>query len=150
MKRKKYHCSHTPDLFSDLPEPMPVFAKEDVRAGTVEGKIALAVSKILKDDGRSRDDIATAMAEWLGDKKMSGAMLNAYSSQARDQYKITVARFWALIEVTKDIRLLQEIANSVGYIVLEERYAKRIKQAEREEQIDTLKAQIAALEAEDD
>lgn len=150
MVRKKYHCSQTPDLFSDLPEPMPVFAKEDVRAGTVEGKIALAVSKILKDDGRSRDDIALAMSQWLADDKMSKNMLDAYSSFAREDYKITVARFWALIEVTKDIRLLQEIANSVGYIILEERYAKRIQKAEREEKIEALKAKIAELEAGDD
>ncbi len=147
--RKKYHCTLTPDLF-DLPEAMPAFEKEDVRAGTIEGKIALAVSKILKDDGRSREDIAKAMSEWLNDKKMSGAMLNAYSSQARDSYKITVARFWALIETTGDIRLLQEIANSVGYVVMEERYAKRVKKAEKEEQIEALKAQIANLEACDD
>ncbi len=148
MARKK-RCTLTPDLF-DLPEAMPAFEKEDVRAGTVEGKIALSVSKILKDGSRSREEIAEAMAEWLGDKKMSGAMLNAYSSQARDAYKITVARFWALIEVTKDIRLLQEIANSVGYIVMEERYAKRVKKAEKEEQIEALKAQIADLETQDD
>lgn len=149
MPRRK-RCMNTFELFGDLPEAMPKFEKEDVRAGTIEGKIALAVSRILKDDGRSREDIASAMADWLGDTKMSKPMLDAYSSSAREEYKITVARFWALLEVTKDVRLLQEIAQSIGYVVMEERYAKRVEKAEREEMIAKLKEQIANLEACDD
>lgn len=150
MPRKK-RCAYTYDLFGDaLPEPCPQFDKEDIKAGTIEGKLALMISKMLKTDGRSRKEIAEVMSEYLDDAKMSEHMLDAYASQARTTQKITGARLWALIVITGNICLLQEILKETDYLVVERRYWKRIKRAEKEEAIALLKAQLAELEAQDD
>lgn len=147
--RKKYHCQLTPDLF-DLPEPMPAFKKEEIRAGTVEGKIAKGISGTLKEDSRSREEIAEEMSIWLSDEKMTKNMLDAYASFAREEYKITLARFWALTVTTGDVRILQEIAKDAGYMVIKEQYGSRIKQAVKDEKIAWHRAKIADLEAHDD
>ncbi len=112
--------------------PAPKYKPEDVRSATIKGKISLAVSRTLKDDPRTREEIAQAMSDWLGEK-VSKEMLDAYASQARSKHKLTPDRMWALIEVTRDIRLLREMAESVGYVVMESWAAEWIELACLEE-----------------
>ncbi len=124
--------------------PAPKYKEEDIRSASLKGKVALAVSRTLKDDGRSRDEIAQAMSTWLGEK-VSKSMLDAYASHARSQYKLTPDRMWALIEVTKDIRLLREIAESVGYVVMESWASEWIELACLEERNKRDASRIAEL-----
>jgi len=62
-------------------------------------KIARTVGKILKEDGRDREKIAEKVSELLGEK-VSRAMIDAYSSQARREHPIPAHRLLALLSVT--------------------------------------------------
>ncbi len=116
--RKKPCVSTTDWIDEGLPNPIPAFDDADVQAATIQGKLALAVSKTLKHDGRSREEIAQAMSDLLGEE-VSKNMLDAYASQARENYKLTPDRLWALIRATGDVRVVQELLKGTDYVVME-------------------------------
>ena len=118
--------TRTPDLLSWEP---PV-AEEDlvvrydepkVRAASLRDRIARAVAETLRDYQDSRESIAQAMSEWLGED-VSKPMLDAYASQAREGHTISYLRLLALIHVTGDTRLLQLGAELFQCAVIDDRY----------------------------
>lgn len=112
----------TLDLLSwEPPQLVERYAQTDpVQATSVDQTIARAVSRTLKDDGRSRAEIAEAMGGYLGED-VSENMLNAYASQARDGHRISLERAIALVAVTQDARLVGELLIPLGYAVISER-----------------------------
>ena len=105
----------------EAPVVVQRFAPERVRAVSLAARIAHGVSETLKDCERSREEIAVDMGAFLG-VDFSVNMLNAYASEAREDHQISLLRLLALIHVTRDARLLQMIAEEIGYFVAEDRY----------------------------
>lgn len=100
------------------------------RSGGLAGlgrQVASAVSYALKDDDRTRDEIAGALSAMV-DQPVSKFMLDAYASEARDQHAISVDRFLALIAVTNRYDLLDALVRQIGAALLvgEEIYTARI------------------------
>lgn len=103
------------------PQPVARFEPARVRAATLHGQIARAVAECLRDAaaaGLKRDTVAERMSAITG-QRVSGAMLDAYASQAREDHSISLARFIALMQATGDRRLLELLAEPMGWAVIE-------------------------------
>ncbi|RHW17173.1 hypothetical protein D1610_11530 [Sphingomonas gilva] len=75
------------------------------------------VGTALKDDVRSRDEIAGAMTALLSEP-VSRLMLDAYASPAREGHNISFGRALALIAVTERFDLLDQLLRRIGAAVL--------------------------------
>lgn len=112
----------TLDLLSwEPPELVERYDAAQVRAASLRSKVALAVSATLKDSGIERAAIAKRMSEWLGEE-VSKHMLDAYSSEAREDQTIPYLRLLAMVHVTGDQRLLQLGAEMFGHSVIDDKY----------------------------
>ena len=89
--------------------------------------IASLVGRALKDDARGRREIAAAMSELL-DEDVTGFMLDAYASEARENHNIPAHRLLALIAVTERFDLLDHVTRRIGAALLvgEEIHAARL------------------------
>lgn len=139
MKRDR----STLDLFKDFETKpaVPRFDEAEVRAWSSERRLSKAISRTLDDAGRSREAIAEAMSEQLGER-VSKAMLDNYAAQEKP-HAISALRLAGLVAVTGDARALNTLLAEAGLIVVEAKYeallrrekAKEIRErAEREEQ----------------
>lgn len=95
--------------------PSPALAEADL-AG-LDRVIAAAVATGLKEDRRSRPEIAGAMTNLL-DEEVTKLMLDAYASEARDNHNISAARFFAFIAVTERHDLLDHVIRRIGAALL--------------------------------
>ena len=121
----------------------PVTAKRPAALAGLERRISEVVAKILNTEqaaGQPREVIAAKMSVLL-DEDISRAMLDAYASPARDQHKVPMSRFFALIAVTDRHDLFDTLVREIGGTVLvgEEVYTARLGHIER---------QMAALQEE--
>ena len=139
---------NTPDLFRDW-QPPQVAAQlpgDAPRGGTLGGRISRAVSLALGASGLSRETIAAQMSEYLGET-VTKNMLDGYASQAREDHRITLERFLALIEVTGQTGLLGFAAEQFGMVVVPSRYAELIELHFIDEQREALERRRATLSA---
>ena len=112
----------TLDLLAWEPDPLVKrFDDDRVRSPSLAQRIALGVAETLRASPLSRDEIAAAASDWLGET-ISKAMLDAYASQARADHNISLLRAIAIMQVTGDRRLLQMAAELFGLTVIEKRY----------------------------
>ena len=79
--------------------------------------VASAVGRVLKDDPRSRYEVAAGVSAMLDDD-VSKAMLDAYSAEAKDTHNISVERFLALIAETQRYDVLDTLCHRIGCSVL--------------------------------
>lgn len=134
-----------PDLLDwTPPQAALAFAPGDVRGATLSARISRAVSVALQDAGVSRRTIAERMSAFLGEA-VSLDMLNAYASAARETHRISLPRFLALVHATGDRRLLELLAEPLGWSVIERRFLPLIEIAAVREQEDELRRRREAL-----
>ena len=105
----------------------PSAASADADLAGIEQVIAAAVARALKDDLRSRGEIAGAMSALLSET-VSVFMLDAYASEARGHHNISCGRFLALVAVTRRFDLLDAMIRKIGAAALvgEELLAARV------------------------
>ncbi len=128
-----------PDLLEwEPPQPVARFPEEQVRAASLAGRISRAVAAALADSDDCRETIAARMSAFLGER-VSPAMLDAYASQAREDHRISVPRFVALLHATRDRRLLELLAEPLGWAVIERRHLPLIEVAAIREHEDELR-----------
>lgn len=123
--------------------PSPASAPGDL-AG-LDRMVASAVARALKDDPRSREEIAGAMSAQLGET-VSKLMLDAYASESRDNHNIPVHRALALIAVTKRFDLLDAMVRRIGAAVLIGRDLAVAKRGHLQAQLNQLKDEIRTLD----
>lgn len=118
----------------------PVPARREADLAGLDRVIAAGVARALKEDPRSRDEVAGAVSALLAEG-VSRMMLDAYASEARDQHNISAGRFLALVAVTKRFDILDAVLRRIGAAALvgEELHVARVGH---------LRAQKAAIEAE--
>lgn len=97
-------------------EPPPAATQPADLAG-LDRVIASTVGRALKEDPRSRPEVAGAMSALL-DEEIGRFMLDAYASEARDTHNISAARFLALIAATGRFDLLDSVMRRIGAAVL--------------------------------
>jgi hypothetical protein len=128
-----------PDLLDwQPPQPVARFPEEQVRAVSLPARISRAVAAALHDAEADRETIATRMSAFLGER-VSPSMLDAYASQAREGHNISVTRFLALLHATRDRRLLELLAEPLGWAVIERRHLPLIEVAAIREREDELR-----------
>ncbi|PTR11793.1 MULTISPECIES: hypothetical protein [unclassified Novosphingobium] len=110
----------------------PVAATGAAALAGLEQRICRTVGAMLNSDTRQRELIAAEMSILL-DEEVSRAMLDAYSSPARDQHKVPMSRFLALVAVTQRHDLLDPLMREIGAALLigEEVKTARLGQIER-------------------
>jgi hypothetical protein len=129
------------------PAPVRRFEERRIRAATLRGQLARAIAAALKDAddaGLPREAVAQRMSEFLGER-VSLHVLNAYASQAREDHVISVARLVALLHATRDQRLLEMLAEPLGWAVIERRYLPMIELAAVLDRKEELARQAHAL-----
>jgi hypothetical protein len=123
------------------PAPVRRFEERLVRAATLRDRLARAVAATLRDadhSGVSREEIARRMGEFLGER-VSLNVLNAYASPAREEHVISLTRLMGLLHATGDRRLLELLAEPLGWTVIERRWLPLIELAAVRDQQDALK-----------
>lgn len=118
----------TIDMFTEWepPQVAVTLPPETARGGTLSTRIARAVAHVLRECPMPREEIAAAMSDYLG-QEVSKNMLDAYASQAREDHRISLERFMALIEVTGAHELVGFVAEAFGLIVVPERFRALIE-----------------------
>lgn len=144
MTRRAHHSDQLDLLGWQPEEAVEAFAPHTVRAASLAATVSKGISQALKACGRRREDVARLMSEFLDDT-VSEAVLNAYASEAKSDHIINLVRFIALIEVTRDRRLLQLIAERMGWAVVDARYLSLIEIAQLEEHRSKVEKQIDAV-----
>jgi hypothetical protein len=128
-----------PDLLDwQPPEAVTRFPEEQVRAASFAARVSRAVAVALADADVDRETIAARMSSFLGER-VSPAMLDAYASQAREDHRISVPRLMGLLHATRDRRLLELIAEPMGWAVIERRHLPLIEVAAIREHEDELR-----------
>jgi hypothetical protein len=130
--------------FGDL---VPRFSAERVRAASVAGRIARAVSEALKDCDFDREHIAREMSAYLGEQ-VTKAMLDAYASQAREEHNIPAHRLVALAVIAGDARLLNSVLDGTGFIAVDGRFEALLKRERAIALREELEREIAEADAE--
>lgn len=122
MAKAKAHPDQLGFLFK-----APAPASGDASLAGLEQRICRTVAKILNSDGRSRELIAAEMSRVL-DEDITRAMLDAYSSPAREGHKVPASRLFALLAVTGRHDLFDPIMREIGAALLvgEEVHTARI------------------------
>lgn len=134
----------TLDLFAwEPPQVTRVFEKVKVQAANLRSAVSRAVALALKECGKAREQIAQEISEYLGED-CTKAMLDAYASEARAEHSISLIRFIGLVAVTRDIRLLNLIAEPFGWTVVPTKYVAAVEEAMLTDRIEDLQARRAA------
>ncbi|MEX2482086.1 MAG: hypothetical protein WD928_14615 [Gammaproteobacteria bacterium] len=139
----------TADLFRDY-QPAPVvdrFEEEEVRAFSLNGRLSKAVALALAASGQSRDELAAAMSEFLGDN-VSTSMLDKYASQAAEGHSISALRLVALAAVTNDVRPLNALLADVDLIVVPKKYEALLRREKARELKERMEREESAADAE--
>lgn len=110
----------------------------------VEAWASAAVGQVLKEDLRSREEIAGAMSASMGED-VTRWMLDAYASPARDGHNISFGRAIALMAVTSNFSMIEEAVRRLGGTVLwgDEIHAARLGHLHA--QADQIAAEIKRL-----
>jgi hypothetical protein len=122
------------------PETVQAFPVEKVRAASLRAGIAKGVALALKECGRTREQVAEQIGEYLGEACPKN-MLDAYASESREEHVINVVRFLALVHATGDKRLLQMLVEPFGLAVIDNKYLPAIEDAMLDDKIGELTQQ---------
>lgn len=152
---RKSRDINTLDLFRDYhPEEDDVAAKiapEITKGGTLNVQIARVVAHACQVSGKTREEISRQMSAYL-DQAITVNMLDAYASPARENHKISLERFIALLDVTECYGLLAFVCQFAGYVAVPARYADIIEIwrndreiEERQRRRDALVGKVRAL-----
>ena len=95
------------------PVAQHVMPSDIARATSLADRISLAVAWALRTCPLSREEVALRMSRALG-QVVSVHMLAGYASQAREDHRITLERFIALVEATGRLELLGFVCGPFG------------------------------------
>lgn len=129
MARRRSYSPHQGDLFArPLPDVVRAFTPDKVRAASLSASLSKAVAAAMKECGKGREQLAREMSRYLGEN-VSCEMLDKYASEAAESHIINVVRFIGLIFATRDRRLLELIAATFEWTVIERKYLPAIEYA---------------------
>lgn len=135
----------TQDLLAWEPkEPEKRFDDDQIKAHSLAARIARSISTALEESAFDRATIAERMSVYLN-AEVTVNMLNAYTSQAREDHNISALRFIALVYATQDWRLLQILSDPFPVSVVDNRYIDVIRMAQIREKKEQLEKQEKAL-----
>jgi len=138
--------TRTLDLLDWQPPKVAVGFAEEIRAASIDAKIAKALSHAIRESGKRREAIAEEMSLQLG-RTVSVSTIDAYTSEAKEGHRIPLDRFIALIHATGSVDLLGWLAEQFGYVVVPAEYKDLIELHLIRERKREMEDREAALEA---
>lgn len=143
---RKRRDTRTGDLFA-YNQPVQRFEEQISAAATLNGRICRAISAALATTPYSRDEIASRMSAYLGER-ISKSMLDKYASEGSEDHIITLPRFLALVHATDDKRLLNLLTEPFGFISVPRECEGWIKAGMLIEEEERIKRQLDATREE--
>jgi len=125
----------------DPPQP----AHEEADLAGLGRVVAAGVGRALREEPRSRFEIASAMSRLL-DEEVTKWMLDAYASEARDQHNISAERFFAFIAVTNRFDILDHVMRRIGAALLVGEEIALARAGHLRAQIEALKEELKETE----
>tara|TARA_R110002020_G_scaffold134518_33_gene300247 strand:+ start:2634 stop:3092 length:459 start_codon:yes stop_codon:yes gene_type:complete len=138
--------TRTLDLLDWQPSEVAVGFAEEIRAASLDAKIAKALAQAIRESGKRREAIADEMSRQLG-RKISVSTIDAYTSEAKEGHRIPLDRFIALIHATGAYQLLGWLAEEFGFVVVPAKYRDLIELHLIEEHEREIEGRKAALKA---
>ncbi|MDR6708140.1 hypothetical protein J2X73_002511 [Novosphingobium sp. 1748] len=111
----------------------------------LEARICATVGAMIASSGRPREVLAAEMSVMLDDD-ISKAMLDAYSSPARDTHRVPMSRFFALAAVTARLDLMDPLLREIGGSVLIGTEVNTARLGHLRQQARAIATEIKALE----
>lgn len=115
MSNKKKSSLSKDQLAFTFEAPKP--AKNSADLAGLDCVVASGCAQMLKDDARSREEIAGAMSALLSEE-VTPLMLDAYAAPARKKHNLPMHRALALVAVTNRFDILNIWARRIGAAVL--------------------------------
>jgi hypothetical protein len=112
MGKAKAHPGQLGFMFDE-----PVLPSGEACLAGLEQQICSTVGVMLNSDARTRWEIAAKASEYLGEE-VGKSMLDAYASPAREEHKVPMSRFLAIMTVTGRHDLLDPLLRRTGAAVL--------------------------------
>lgn len=109
-----------------------------------ERRTNVFVGEMLNSDGRDRYAIAAEVSKLLG-SDVSKAMLDAYSSPAREDHKVPFSRLMAIVVVTGRYDLLDAHMRETGCGVITGRELKTAELGSLEQEVRELQERLRTL-----
>ena len=117
----------TGDLLSwEPPKVAPRYEETRVRAASLAGKVCRVLAEALKEDGRSREEIAIALSDYLGEAISKGS-IDTWTAEAREGNNIPAYRFFALAQILGSSEMLNELLADTNMIVVDQKYQPLIE-----------------------
>lgn len=123
----------------------PVAASGELCLAGLEQQVCSTVAVMLNSDGRSRWELAAKVSEYLGED-VSKAMLDAYASPAREEHKVPMSRFLAIMTVTGRHDLFDPVLRRTGAAVLVGEEVQTARVGHVRQQIRELQAELRRIE----
>lgn len=123
----------------------PAAARAPADLAGLDRMAAAAVARALKEDMRTRYELAGAVSALLAEP-VSKAMLDAYASEERDQHNVPLHRALAIFAATGRLDLLDALVRRVGGALLVGEELLAARRGHLEAQLRQLKAQIKQLD----
>lgn len=133
------------DLFAH--DVFPVRAPTKIELGRFRSKLKRAMAEAIRLSGKDRHAIAIAMARELGIDGMSKAMLDSYTSEAKETHDISLVRFSAFVRAVGAPWLWDVILESDGFTVLEGEEARLAEIARIDQERKRLTSELRRLRA---
>lgn len=133
------------DLFAH--DVFPVRAPSKIELGRFRAKLKRAMSEAIRRSGKDRHAIALAMARELGIDGMSKAMLDSYTSEAKETHDISLVRFSAFVRAVDAPWLWDAILATDGFTVLEGEEARLAEIGRLEHERKRLQDELRKLRA---
>lgn len=142
----------TMDMFSDYTPATMVsatFNADQIRGENFSVKLSHGIAAAMSDCPRSRDEILNDMRSYLGPESagnVSVNILNAWASETRADQQPNPTRLMALLDSTKDMRLLNLFAEPNGWAVIDKKYLPAIREAMIADEIERKEKELDLLE----
>lgn len=125
-------------LFDYRPLDVAVDVPAELRAASLEGQTAKAISHLLADYEGSREDAAAGMSALLT-RPITKSALDACCSEAREEHALSFPRAWALAKHTGDLRLFALAVEDLGHVIIPKRYLAAVEDAMTADAIEELR-----------
>ncbi|MFN3883233.1 MAG: hypothetical protein ACK4Q4_00565 [Rhodocyclaceae bacterium] len=135
-------------LLPELLDPVQRFEPMVTAAATMTGRICRALKAAIEASKKERVQVAKEMGDYLG-QPVPKATLDKYVSEGSRDHEIPVTKFMALAHATgEEHRLLNILAEPLGYIVVPRHCEAWIKAGQLAQQIQQQRTEVSANEQE--
>lgn len=126
----------------DVPEP----AQEAGDLAGLDAIVSASVARMLREDGRSRTEIAAHVSRLLG-RTVSKSMLDVYSAESHADHNVPASRWLAIVAATGNFAVADAIMKTIGARLLSGDEIKAAELGNLQAERDAIDARMKELRA---